>query len=179
MNTFIVLLIATFLSLGSALLAGTVCNCSDQCALIPPSDSKNPCYQGAADDAASCFKTDPLLAKGTTWSCGTCATFGYPDYLRNDPIYKSMGLWNKADSSLLSGTVCDCSGECALVPPSDSKNPCYQGAADDAAKCFNTDPLLAKGTTWSCETCAKLGYPDYLRNDPIYRSMGLWNKANN
>ena len=94
--TAVVLFLVGFtvqLSLAAQPYAAGVCNCDDLCSLIPPSGSKFPCYQGAASDAAKCFQTDPLLASGTTWACGTCASFGYPNYLQNDPIYKNMELW--------------------------------------------------------------------------------------
>lgn len=77
--------------------AAGVCKCDDLCSLIPPSGSKYPCYQGAAADAAKCFQTDPLLASGTTWACGKCSSFGYPNYLQNDPLYKNMELWGTAE----------------------------------------------------------------------------------
>lgn len=82
--------------------AGTVCKCSDLCSLIPPTTAASsfPCYQGLPDDAAKCFQTDPLLAAGTTWACGNCTAFGYPNYLRNDPLYTKMELWAK-DSALI------------------------------------------------------------------------------
>jgi hypothetical protein len=28
-------------------------------------------------------------------SCGTCKTFGYTNYIQNDPIYKNMELWTE------------------------------------------------------------------------------------
>jgi hypothetical protein len=84
----------------SATIAESVCKCSGQCSLIPPADKVGyPCYQGLPDDAAKCYKTDPLLASGTTWSCGNCTQFGYPVYLRNDPLYTSMELWIHAYSN--------------------------------------------------------------------------------
>lgn len=82
-------------SLAAHPFATGVCDCSDQCSLIPPKGSKNPCYQGTPTDAAKCFQTDPLLASGTTWACGTCSSFGYSKYLRNDPIYTTMELYSK------------------------------------------------------------------------------------
>ena len=63
---------------------------------------------------------------------------------------------------------------CSLVPPTISAFPCYQGSVKDATFCYNTDPLLPSGTTSTCDTCASIGYTYYLRNDPIYTSMGLW-----
>ncbi len=77
-----------------------VCDCSaNPCALVPPPTAGGfPCYEGSIDDAKFCFKTDPLLAPNTTWACGTCTSFGYPTYLRNDPIYVNMGLWSSAST---------------------------------------------------------------------------------
>jgi hypothetical protein len=71
---------------GEAMAA--VCECSESvCALIPPPDANNfPCYQGSNADASKCFKTDPLLKDGTTWSCGNCSAHGYPYYKQNDPV---------------------------------------------------------------------------------------------
>jgi hypothetical protein len=67
-----------------------VCDCADNvCALVPPKDAQFPCYQGSNEDASKCFKTDPLLKDGTTWACGTCSTYGYPNYERNDPVMTS------------------------------------------------------------------------------------------
>jgi hypothetical protein len=80
-----------------ATIAESVCKCNGQCSLIPPADKSGyPCYQGSPDDASKCYKTDPLLASGTSWSCGNCTQFGYPTYLRNDPLYTSMELWTSA-----------------------------------------------------------------------------------
>lgn len=66
-------------------------NCKESCALLPPSNG--PCYQGTPENAAKCFKTDPLLLDNTTWACGECVSFGYETYLQNDPLYKEMELW--------------------------------------------------------------------------------------
>ena len=66
--------------------------CSDTCVLVPTTD-KYPCYQGTPTDTAACFATDPLLSEGTTWHCGECKDFGFPKFVRNDPIYKTMELW--------------------------------------------------------------------------------------
>jgi len=75
---------------------GKACaRCDTWCSLLPPSDVVFPCYQGTPDDAATCFATDPLLQPNTTWSCGVCTDFGFPKYLRNDPIYTKMELWSK------------------------------------------------------------------------------------
>merc|ERR1711968_255532 len=74
-----------------------ICGClkSDLCSLVPPKESSDniPCYQGTQKDATSCFKTDPLLANGTSWSCSPCSELGFPTFLRNDPLYKNMELW--------------------------------------------------------------------------------------
>jgi hypothetical protein len=35
------------------------------------------------------------LPKGVVASCGTCKTFGYTNYIQNDPIYKNMELWTE------------------------------------------------------------------------------------
>jgi hypothetical protein len=63
------------------------------CVLLPPKDVTFPCYQGSPQSAAACFATDPLMDEDTTWECGECADFGFPQYLINDPIYKNMELW--------------------------------------------------------------------------------------
>jgi hypothetical protein len=96
MNSFfITLLVVLLVSLGNAVRLGSPCNgCTDVCSLVPPANSSFPCYQGTPSDASKCFKTDPLLASGTTWTCETCSAVGYPVYLRNDPIYTSMELWS-------------------------------------------------------------------------------------
>lgn len=73
-----------------------ICQCrGNVCTLVPPaSDPSFPCYQGNNQNATDCFLTDPLLQPGTTWHCGTCESYGYPFYLRNDPIYTNMELWS-------------------------------------------------------------------------------------
>jgi hypothetical protein len=38
---------------------------------------------------------DPLLPKDVVAHCGTCKTFGYTNFVQNDPIYKNMGLWTE------------------------------------------------------------------------------------
>ncbi len=53
------------------------------------------------------------------------------------------------------------------------------GSLSDAKFTFNTDPLLASGTTWKCGKCADNDYDTYLRNDPIYKTMELWSKSDN
>ena len=153
-------------------------DCSETCSILPPSGSTFPCYQGAPDDANFCFNTDPLITSTSTYVCGTCAEQGYSTYLQNDPIYKNMQLWNKASSlkdNTIPGKVCSCSADlCSIVPPSGSSFPCYQGTIEDATFCYNTDPLLNPQSAWSCSSCADEGYPSYLQNDPLYKSMELW-----
>jgi len=69
----------------------------------------------------------------------------------------------------------DCTTDtCVLLPPDGSSFPRYEGALEDANKCYNTDPLLADGTTYKCSTCSSEGYDLYLQNDPIYKNMELW-----
>lgn len=41
--------------------------CATTCILLPPEGVSFPCYQGTPDDAAFCFKSDPILKDGTTW----------------------------------------------------------------------------------------------------------------
>jgi hypothetical protein len=80
------------------LLETAVCTCpEDVCSLIPPLGSQLPCYEGSNEDASKCFRSDPLLSPGTIWVCGSCEALGFPVYLRNDPIYKTMELWAEAD----------------------------------------------------------------------------------
>jgi hypothetical protein len=158
-------------------LSSKACStCSDLCSLIPPAGVEFPCYQGTKDDAAFCFNSDPILKDGTTWECGTCTSLGYASYLHNDPIYKTMELWTKSSSSITATKppCSTCSGLCSLLPPNGVNFPCYEGTKEDAAACFATDPILKEGTTWTCGNCTRAGYPNYLRNDPIYKSMGLW-----
>ena len=70
-----------------------------------------------------------------------------------------------------------CNGYCALLPPANDKvHPCYQGTPADAANCFDTDPLLTKGTEWKCGECPEYGYKTFLRYDPLYTTMQLWSK---
>lgn len=75
--------------------ADAPCTClrDSFCSLLPPKDVNYPCYQGPLKDAVKCFETDPLLKENTTWACGNCTKYGYPDYKSNDPIYKTMELW--------------------------------------------------------------------------------------
>jgi hypothetical protein len=35
------------------------------------------------------------LPKDVVAHCGTCKTFGYTNYIQNDPIYKNMELWTE------------------------------------------------------------------------------------
>ena len=72
-----------------------VCGClGDVCSLIPPDEAAHfPCYQGSKKDAINCYKTDPLLTDGTTWSCMNCTMNGFPYFIGSDPLYKSMDLW--------------------------------------------------------------------------------------
>lgn len=78
----------------------TKCDCEDDvCVIVPPSDSKAPCYQGSNADTDKCFNTDPLLVDGVTKSCGSCEKFGFSQYLRNDPLYKTMSLYGKDDAT--------------------------------------------------------------------------------
>lgn len=92
----ILFLVVTFLGSNAA---DSPCTClrNDYCALIPPSTTATwPCYQGLIKDAIKCFETDPLLKAGTTWACGNCSDYGFPNYSgKNDPIYINMELWNK------------------------------------------------------------------------------------
>lgn len=68
--------------------------CTDICTLLAPQPTPI-CYQGAPADAVKCFNTDPLLPAGSTWQCNSCASIGYTEYSRNDPIYKNMELWTQ------------------------------------------------------------------------------------
>jgi hypothetical protein len=154
--------------------------CGSTCALLPPADSSLPCYQGTSEDANFCFNTDILLPKDGTHACGVCSDFGYSSYLRNDPVYRNMELWGTQSlkQSLVGkvekSTAClECTSTCALIPPT-SSFPCYQGAPQDANFCYNSDPLLATGTTYACGVCSSYGFPTYLQNDPIYKNMELW-----
>ena len=80
--------------------------------------------------------------------------------------------------------ACDCGGDglCIIVPPTDSvagnHAPCYQGTPVDTLKTLETDPFLVDGAVAKCGTCPESGFPRYLRNDPIYTSMGLWVRDN-
>lgn len=75
-----------------------------------------------------------------------------------------------------SDLVCNgCSSTCSLY--STDSFPCYEGAPNDAVRCYNTDPLIPAGTVWSCDTCASHGYTVYLRQDPVYTKMALWSVA--
>lgn len=68
------------------------------CIILPPDDSKAPCYQGSNADTDKCFKTDPLLVDDVTKSCGTCEKFGFSTYIRNDPLYKTMSLYERDEA---------------------------------------------------------------------------------
>ena len=149
------------------------------CALLPPDGSSFPCYEGALEDANTCYNTDPLLSSDTTYKCSTCEKEGYDLYLQNDPIYKNMELWTKSSAYVKHGhksdACLDCADNvCALVPPSGSSFPCYQGNNEDANFCYNTDPLLPDGSSYQCGTCASIGYSLYIQNDPIYKNMELY-----
>lgn len=94
--------LAIVLFLGVAFMGSNAmdapCTClrDYNCALIPPSNVTWPCYQGPIENAIKCFETDPLLKVGTTWACGNCSKYGFPNYSgKNDPIYTTMELWNK------------------------------------------------------------------------------------
>lgn len=178
LKTLLLLSVAGGAGASAAQKSDACLECSDTCALVPPADKSGfPCYQGSIKDANFCYDTDPLLATGTTWQCGTCAAAGFDSYLQNDPIYKNMELWQDTVKKTVSvSNAClECSDSCALVPPADKKGfPCYQGTVKDAHICFDTDPLLAEGTTWQCGTCEAAGYDTYLMNDPIYKNMELW-----
>ena len=155
-------------------------NCTTVCAIVAPSGSTFPCYQGTSQDANFCYNTDPLIDPTSTWSCDTCSDVGYPVYLQNDPIYRNMELWGQ--SSVASGmtrgseTCLDCTDVCAILPPDGSTFPCYEGSPNNANNCYDTDPLIASTSTYACNTCSSQGYTVYLQNDPIYKNMGLWSK---
>ena len=87
----------------------------------------------------------------------------------------SISLFTKA----LADSVCNCVSFCSLVPPKNvsSAYPCYQGSITDAIDCYENDPFIQPGTTWTCETCAQVGYPQSKGYDPIYTNMSLWGKS--
>ncbi len=70
-------------------------SCTDLCTIIPPPGTNGLCYQGTLTDTKNCYLTDPLLPAGAIWQCDTCVTLGYPNYVQNDPLYKTMGLWKQ------------------------------------------------------------------------------------
>lgn len=79
------------------------------------------------------------------------------------------------EEGLGAGKACvGCTTTCSIYSEGSPSFPCYQGAVDDAVKCYASDPLLPSDSLWTCQTCATLGYPTYLRNDPIYQKMELW-----
>jgi hypothetical protein len=84
---------------GQSLRAGdsTVCAvCTSICTIVPPESATGiPCYQGAPADTATTFQRDPVIPKGSTWDCDSCSLHGYPNYMRNDPIFTKMELWSK------------------------------------------------------------------------------------
>ena len=106
-----------------------------------------------------------------------CYQKGFPNYLKTE-THGAGKIAIAVDLYTSNNEICGCldSDLCSLVPPdgSSGKFPCYQGTQKDATSCFKTDPALANGTTWSCSTCSELGFPNYLRNDPLYKSMELW-----
>jgi len=68
--------------------------CVGTCAAFPPCTSLSfPCYQGSPKDTANTWRTDVALPYGSTWMCGNCSSFGFTKYLRNDPVYTKMELW--------------------------------------------------------------------------------------
>ncbi len=69
--------------------------CTTLCSFVPPPTASGvfPCYQGTPADTSKCYYTDPLVVSGSIWSCNTCVSQGYPNYVQNDPIYTSMELW--------------------------------------------------------------------------------------
>jgi hypothetical protein len=153
-------------------------DCADDvCAILPPAGSAFPCYQGSDSNANKCFNTDPLIADGSSYVCGTCASVGYPTYLQNDPIYTNMELWSPSSKLQKNEKgACDACADdlCSIVPPVGSSFPCYEGSVDNTNTCFATDPLLQANSTTLCASCASSGYGSYLMNDPIYKSMALW-----
>lgn len=159
------------------------CNgCAENCSIVPPKDAtKYPCYQGLPEDTKDCFNNDIAINDDAIWACGNCADFGYPNYLRNDPVYRKMGLWTTEKIGVEGNSVCkSCDKVCALVPPAGSEAPCYEGGPSDAAFCYSTDPIIQDGTTWHCDGCSAHGFSHYLHNDPAYTNMGLWlNKEKN
>lgn len=106
-----------------------------------------------------------------------CYQNGYPVYMTTDTHGKGS-IAMTVDLYASNDEICGClqSDLCSLVPPGGSSEniPCYQGTQEDATNCYKTDPLLVNGTAWSCSPCSEIGYPTYLRNDPLYKDMELW-----
>jgi hypothetical protein len=160
--------------------------CIGMCSIVPPSGSSFPCYEGEVDDTVFCYNTDPLLVDGSTTSCRSCAAQGYTEYMRNDPVYREMGLWSRPSTKTAEVKTTDVSGEpncnrclqdlCSIIPPAGVSYPCYQGTRSDTTLCYNTDPLLAANSTTVCGACSSVGYSEFLRYDPIYKNMQLWGK---
>ena len=100
--------------------------------------------------------------------CGTCYSKGFPYRLitssSNSDIFKqnnTIHQWSmtpfenssstESSSSLQSRSTEQACGTCrdnvcALLPPSGSGFPCYEGTPDYAATCYKTDPLLKVST---------------------------------
>jgi hypothetical protein len=166
----------------------TTCSASSTCSILPPSESRlsQPCYQGPPSDASKAYNTDPFIDSTSTWFCGTCAAKGYDHYIHNDPVFRSMELWDRTSSLVdieqralpklaCANCILDSKDTCALVPPKGSLHPCYQGAPVTAFIAYNTDPLISNETTWACNNCSDNGYPVYIQDDPVY-DLGIWYK---
>lgn len=95
------------------------CGCGDdKCTILPPKDTTAPCYEGSNTDTDNCFATDPLLVDGATKQCGACSDFGYSNYLRNDPLYKSMSLYG-LDATVKEEVKAGCGGPNDYCVPGD------------------------------------------------------------
>ena len=81
-------------------------------------------------DTVKTLETDPFLVDGAVAKCGTCADSGFPRFLRNDPIYTSMGLW-----------VRDRAGRAGNRPPTPATYPTLTCGA-----------VWEKNTTWTEES---------------------------
>ncbi len=76
-------------------------------------------------------------------------------------------------------TTCStCKGDiCALYvvdKQTDSYHyPCYQGTPDAVARLDDYSNPKGGYTFW-CSDCKSLGYADYWKNDPVYKTVELW-----
>jgi len=87
--------------------------CPDNtCALVLPSatSQKDLCYQSGNEDAEVFYDTNPLLPEGIVRYCGTCAAYGFPVFMRSDPLYPDTSLYQMDSATAASYSESSSSG---------------------------------------------------------------------